>query len=141
MIRCYFPAVASLLIGSSLVSAEEPIRFNRDIRPIIAEHCYHCHGPDPSSRKAGLRFDREESLFAARGDEVATVVRGKPDESPLYQRISSADPDEIMPPEKAHKPLSKEQIARIRRWIAEGAQWEPHWSLISPVVTPLSLRA
>ncbi len=133
MIRRSCLTIVVLLISSVLSCAEEPIRFNRDIRPIIAEHCYHCHGPDPSSRKAGLRFDREESLFAARGAEVATVVRGKPDESPLYQRISTADLDDIMPPEKAHKPLSPEKIARVRRWIAEGAQWEPHWSLIAPV--------
>ncbi len=124
--------LSELAAAEPAAPATDPIRFNRDIRPIIAESCFHCHGPDPGSRKAGLRFDREESFFAAREGEEPTVIRGKPEASPLYRRITSDDPDEIMPPTKAHKPLKPEERESIRRWIAEGAHWEPHWSLIPP---------
>jgi hypothetical protein len=120
---------------ASAWAAAEPatqVRFNRDIRPILAENCFHCHGPDPGSRKAKLRFDREEGFFAKHGDDEATVVRGDPAQSPMYQRIIATDPDDIMPPPKEHKTLKPEEKALIKRWIAEGAPWEPHWSFIKP---------
>ncbi len=107
------------------------VRFNRDIRPILAENCFRCHGADPGSRKAKLRLDREEGFFDKR-DEGPTVVKGKPDESPMYKHIVSNDPDEIMPPPKSEKKLKPEEKALIKRWIAEGAPWEPHWSFIKP---------
>jgi hypothetical protein len=86
-----------VLFSSSAVeaSAAEPVSFNRDIRPILAETCFHCHGPDPGSRKADLRFDREEAFF---GKKTPLVVAGKPEASPLYLRITSKDADEQMPP-------------------------------------------
>ncbi|HYE04803.1 MAG TPA: DUF1553 domain-containing protein [Planctomycetota bacterium] len=116
---------------TALDAATEPVAFNRDIRPILAENCFHCHGPDPGSRKARLRLDREEGFFGER-DDGPTVVRGKPDESPLYQRIASHDEDEVMPPPKTRKVLTDAQRGLVRRWIAQDAPWQPHWSFIAP---------
>ena len=112
------------------------IQFNRDIRPVLAENCFACHGPDPISRKASLRLDQKESFFGQRKGG-ALVVKGKPEKSPLYQRVASLDPDEVMPPPKSHHELQPRQIALFRQWIAEGAPWQPHWSLIKPERPPL----
>ena len=130
-------ALAGLLATGTAFSADPApqVRFNRDIRPILADSCFHCHGADPGSRKGKLRLDREEGFFKDRTDGP-TVVKGKPEASPLYKRITSADPEEIMPPPKAHKLLKPEEKELLRRWIAEGAQWEPHWSFIKPERTP-----
>lgn len=114
---------------SAAADGQQPVSFNRDIRPILADNCFHCHGPDPGSRKAKLRLDREDGFFAAREDGP-TVVKNDPEKSPLYQRIMSDDVDEIMPPPKSHKTLTPAQKALIRRWIAQGAPWQPHWSFI-----------
>ena len=122
-------AGAAAQAASSTGKAE----FNRDIRPILADACFHCHGPDPGTREAGLRLDTEAGLFVADEGETPTVVKGDPDLSELYLRITSQDADEIMPPPKSHKNLKPEQIALLRRWIEEGAPWEAHWSLIPPV--------
>ena len=116
-------------LTAAQASAVEPVSFNRDIRPILAETCFHCHGPDPGSRKAGLRFDREESFF---GKKTPLVVAGKPEASPLYARICSKDADEVMPPPDAHKQLKPEHRELIRRWISEGAKWQPHWAFLAP---------
>ncbi len=116
----------------SLLAAEDRVGFNRDVRPILGEYCYHCHGPDPLARKEGLRFDREEGFFAQR-DDGPTVVKGKPEKSPLFQRITSDDSDEIMPPPKEHKKMKPSEIATIKKWIEQGAEWQPHWSFIAPV--------
>jgi len=113
-----------------------PVRFNRDIRPILAENCFPCHGPDPGSRQGKLRLDREEGFFADRG-EGALVVRGKPDSSPLLSRVMSKDSEEVMPPPKAKKTLKLQQKELLRRWIAQGAPWEPHWSFLKPERAPL----
>ncbi len=115
---------------------QEPVRFNRDIRPILAENCFACHGPDPAARQTGLRFDREEGFFGAR-EGGPTVVRGKPEASPLFRRISSSDREEVMPPPKAKKSLKPAQKELLRRWIAQGAPWEPHWAFIRPERPPL----
>jgi len=128
-------ALAVVVPAASPALAEEPVSFNRDVRPILAEACFACHGPDPAARQAELRFDREEAFFTARGDEsdaVAPVVPGNPAASPLYQRITSTDPDTVMPPPDAHKQLKPAEKEIIRRWIAGGAKWQPHWSFIAP---------
>ena len=119
----------------SLLPAHADLSFNRDIRPILAEACFHCHGPDPGTRKAGLRFDTEAGFFDPKSGP--TVVRSQPDESPLYQRLISKDPDEVMPPPESHNQLKPSQIALIKQWIAEGAPWQPHWSFITPERPPL----
>ena len=132
-----------LCFGSLIIAhAAEGLTFNRDIRPLLADNCFHCHGPDPGTRKAGLRLDTEAGFFAPRQDkdgkqEPATIIKGKPEQSSLYQRLLSKDEDEIMPPPETHKKLKPEQIAQIKSWIEQGAPWQPHWSLLPPVaVTP-----
>ena len=100
--------------------AKSQIRFNRDIRPILAENCFHCHGADPGSRKGKLRLDREEGFFKDREDGP-TVVKGHPEKSPLYKRITNTDPEEVMPPPKERKTLKPEEKELLKRWIAEGA--------------------
>lgn len=108
------------------------VEFNKDIRPILADACFHCHGPDPGTRKAGLRLDTEAGFFTARKGEEPTVIKGQPEKSSLYQRLLSTDEDEIMPPPESHKELKPAQIAMIKTWIEQGAPWQPHWSLIPP---------
>src|SRR5579862_1482377 len=143
-IRYFVVQASSLLLfgGSALALAtegpapmppgEKPVRFNRDVKPILAENCFACHGADSAARKAKLRFDREQSFFENRDDDGPVVVKGKPDDSPMYKRITSKDPDEVMPPPKANHQLKPEQKEIIRRWIAQGAPWQPHWSFIKP---------
>src|SRR5437867_1794117 len=106
------------------------VSFNRDIRPILSDNCFACHGPDKNQRKADLWLDTEEGAFADRGG-YAPLVSGKPDESELYLRISAADEKQRMPPAKFGKQLAPAQVERIRRWIEQGAKWQKHWSRIA----------
>ncbi|MEY2429208.1 MAG: hypothetical protein QOJ40_2093 [Verrucomicrobiota bacterium] len=129
-IPCALLAVSRLWAGP--VSASDAIEFNRDIRPIISENCFACHGTDSASRKAGLRLDRPEDATAPRKDSNPAIVPGKPDDSLVIQRINASDPDDIMPPVKSHKVLTAAQKDLLKRWIAAGAKYQPHWSLIAP---------
>ena len=132
------PLLALLpFLVSTAFAAEDKIQFNRDIRPIVADNCFHCHGPDPAARKASLRLDTEAGFFAVRlnkdgKEEPPTVIKGHPEKSSLFQRINSKDEEEIMPPPKEHKTLKSAQIALIKHWIEQGAPWQPHWSLVAP---------
>jgi mono/diheme cytochrome c family protein len=112
--------------------AAAKISFNEEIQPLLADNCYSCHGTDPGSRKAELRLDRFEHATAKRKDGPPAIVPGKPDESGLVQRIESKDEKKIMPPPEAHKTLKPEQIARLRRWVAEGAEYQEHWAFLAP---------
>ncbi len=105
----------------------EGLKFNRDVRPILSENCFFCHGQDPKHRKADLRLDLAEEATADH-DGVRAIVPGKPEESALIKRIENTDPDEMMPPPESHKTLKPEQILLLRQWIAEGASYEKHWS-------------
>ena len=112
----------------SAVQAEtrdEVVRFNRDIRPILAANCFHCHGPDENDREADLRLDEEAG--------VTTMFGGGLEESEAWSRILSEDPELRMPPKDAHRELTEEQIALIKRWVEQGAGFEGHWSFIAPV--------
>ncbi|HYF35269.1 MAG TPA: DUF1549 domain-containing protein, partial [Prosthecobacter sp.] len=120
------------LPGASGAQTTPSVAFNQDIRPLLADACFHCHGPDPGTRKAGLRLDTEAGFFTAKEGETPTVIKGQPEKSPLYQRLISTDEDEVMPPPEAHKNLKPEQIALVKAWIEQGAPWQPHWSLIQP---------
>ena len=107
------------------------LSFNRDIRPILSENCYTCHGPDHNARKADLRLDlREAALTNLKGH--AAIVPGKSEESELIRRVSLAASEQRMPPASTGKTLTAEQIELLRRWIDEGATYEPHWSYIVP---------
>src|SRR5437667_12082230 len=104
------------------------IDFNRDIRPILTENCYKCHGPDGNERKARLRFDiRGEALKPAKSGERA-IVPGAPDKSQLVARITATNPDDRMPPLESGKMLTQRQIDLLRRWVAQGAPYATHWA-------------
>jgi len=128
--------VATALSAPIAAGSDGVVRFNRDIRPIFTENCFPCHGPDPGGRKEGLRFDRAEGFFTEQKDGTP-IVKGDAQKSLVYQRITSDDSDEIMPPVKSHKTLTATQKDLIKRWIEQGAPWEPHWSWIAPVQAPL----
>ena len=119
--------------GASVTAEDAPIDFIRDIRPILSNNCFQCHGPDSSTREADLRLDTREGALGG-GDRDALIVPGQPDESELLRRVSSDDPDERMPPaDSEYGQLSAEEIDLVRRWIVQGADWEEHWAFITPV--------
>ena len=121
-------------LSQVVVVAERPIDFGRDIRPILSDNCFFCHGPDPAHREADMRLDRREGMFEDRGG-YATVVPGRPSESELVARITSDDEFTKMPPVESGKSLSPEEIELLRRWVEEGAEWEGHWAY-EPLVRP-----
>ncbi|CAN5675735.1 PSD1 and planctomycete cytochrome C domain-containing protein [soil metagenome] len=109
------------------------VEFNRDIRPILSDTCFHCHGPDEKERKGGLRLDvRADALKPAKSDAIA-IVPGKPEASELIARVLAEDEDDLMPPTKLHKPLTAQQKALLKQWVAEGAEYQGHWAFITPV--------
>jgi cytochrome c553 len=117
-------------------AGQATVRFNRDVRPILAEGCFACHGPDRNRREAGLRLDVEDVAKAALRSGAVAIVPGSPDESALLARVRDPDESRRMPHPRSGKPrLSAAQIDVLRRWIAEGASWEPHWSY-TPLVRP-----
>ncbi|MBI1325634.1 DUF1553 domain-containing protein [bacterium] len=140
MIRIpYEVPVSALIVLTCVMSApkaafgqnsaeSEPVRFNRDIRPILSDNCFYCHGPDKNHREAELRLDDRQAAIDAK-----VIAPGAPGESELIARISSADKDEVMPPPHANKKLNESQKALLARWIAEGAPYERHWAYEPPV--------
>jgi hypothetical protein len=127
----------SIIVSAGLAaSAADEVVFNRDIRPILSNHCYACHGPDSEQRQAEFRLDSKSDAYSDRGG-YRPIVPHDPANSELYARIASDDPDEIMPPADFDKHLSPEHIDLIRRWIQQGAQWEEHWSFQPPRRFPL----
>ena len=119
----------------SLGAPGAPVDFNRQVRPILVEHCYPCHGPDEAKRKAGLRLDQPEGAAQRLKSGVRAVVPGRTAESRLLGVITSADPDEHMPPASTGKQLSADQVSVLRRWIEEGATWRGHWAY-QPIADP-----
>ncbi len=109
------------------------IEFNRDVRPILSDNCFHCHGPDKNARKAELRLDKYEEATKAAESGQTPIVPGKPDGSELVRRINSDDVDELMPPPDSHKTLVPRQKEILRQWIAQGAKYQQHWSFEPPV--------
>ncbi|MCC6676445.1 MAG: PSD1 domain-containing protein [Phycisphaerales bacterium] len=109
------------------------VRYGRDIRPILSDRCFQCHGPDAQKREAGLRLDLREEALAVRKDGPAAIVPGQSGESELWRRVTNSDPDEVMPPSNSHKrALTDGEKALLKRWIDEGAAYEPHWSFVPP---------
>ena len=129
------PILMSSTISVTTQAADSPlpatISFNRDIRPILSNLCYHCHGPDKTKREADLRFDTRDGLFAKKTDHHI-VSPGKPASSELYRRITSDEAEQRMPPADSGLSLSPRQAQLIQKWIAQGATWQPHWSFIPP---------
>lgn len=118
-------------VADPIAAARQQVRYNRDIRPILADNCYQCHGPDQNQRQADLRLDQEEGALADL-DGRRAIVPGQPDASELIRRITTSDPAERMPPASTGKALSARQVELLRQWIAAGAPWEPHWSFMPP---------
>ncbi len=141
------PAVAAaiaLVLSAPLLAATPQtassggpsLLFNRDIRPILTDNCFQCHGPDPGSRKAGLRLDTREGMMGTTRKDGPVVDPGKPESSALWKHVSSADKDLMMPPPDSRKALKPEQRERLKAWIAAGAPWQPHWSFLAPEKAP-----
>ena len=120
-------ALVSLAAHSTPTSGAQQIHFNRDIRPILSDNCFHCHGPDSGTRMAGLRLDQRDAAIAK-----GAIVPGNPQKSKLLDRVFASDHEMRMPPTSAHKELKPEQKALLRRWVAEGAIYEPHWAYVVP---------
>jgi len=131
--------LAAAVVPLDAADAPRPVSFNRDIRPIMSNTCFHCHGFDAKTREAGMRLDVREEALKPTKNGVIPIVPGKPDESEVIHRIN--DTVEPMPPEEAHKALTPAQKELFRRWIAEGAAYEPHWAyaaLTRPAVPPVA---
>ena len=121
-------------VGSNVEAGDEAreISYNRDVRPILSDTCYKCHGPDAAERKAGLRLDSQDSAVARLESGSMAIVPGKTDEGELLARIRSTDPELIMPPPGSGKKLTPSQIETLTKWIEQGAGYEGHWSFIRP---------
>ena len=118
-------ALAAIILSSALGAQAEGVQYGRDIKPILSNKCFTCHGPDEGTRKAGLRLDIEAEAREALGVSHAA--------SEVYARITTADPDDRMPPEETGKPLTEDEVAKLREWIDAGAAYESHWAFSPPV--------
>ncbi|MEC9094364.1 MAG: PSD1 and planctomycete cytochrome C domain-containing protein [Planctomycetota bacterium] len=127
-----------LAFGPSPGHSQSPVDFNRDIRPILSNYCFACHGPDEKTRQADLRLDNEKSLKADR-DGTRVVLARQPEKSELIHRVYSDDPDEQMPPADFGKRLSAAQKKILTQWIRDGAQWSTHWAYQPPRRHPVPL--
>jgi hypothetical protein len=132
LIRCvtHFSIVLLSILSVVPAIADEAVLYNRDIRPILADTCFHCHGPDAQTREADLRLD-----LHADAAEHEAIVAGSPSDSLLYQRIMSDDEHEVMPPPESGKTLTAEQKELLRRWIEQGAVYQNHWAF-EPIAMP-----
>ncbi len=130
-----FPVPLLLLLATALpVRAAGKLDFNKDVRPILSDNCFACHGPDEKKIKGELRLDSHAAAVKGGKSDGPAIVVGKPDQSPIIARILSHDEDESMPPKEAAKPkLKPEQVEILRRWIQEGAEYKGHWAFIPPV--------
>jgi hypothetical protein len=116
-----------VLLALAVGGTADRVQFNRDIRPILSEHCVACHGPDAKHRKAKLRLDVREAAI-----EAGSITPGNPDDSELIARVFSTDPDTVMPHPDHHKPLSQKQKDTLRKWVEQGAEYQPHWAYVPP---------
>lgn len=119
--------------AASRTNHDASIDFNRDIRPILSQHCFACHGFDEQARKAELRLDRAEFAYASTADGITPIKPFDLEASEIWTRIQSTDLDDVMPPPSAHRDLSDAQKAKIRSWIEQGARYDEHWSFVPPV--------
>ena len=121
----------------SLTMADDHVDFGRDIRPMLAEKCFSCHGLDEENRETDLRMDTKDGLYVELDSGEFAVVPGDSLNSAIYARLVTDDEDERMPPIDAKKDVSADEIDLIKRWIDQGAPWQQHWSLVAPVRPPL----
>ena len=128
LLPCGFLAIICIIASSTIADADTVrVQYDRDVRPILSDNCFQCHGPDAERREADLRLDVEASA------KESVIVPGSPDESELVIRVTSGDPDLRMPPVDSNKQLSAGQIDILRRWIDQGAEWTRHWAFLSAV--------
>ncbi len=132
-------SVAWLLVASTSLYADETgeVVFSRDIRPILSKHCFKCHGPDDETRKGGLRLDVREAALQPADSGAVAIVPGKVDDSELLARIVADDPTVVMPPPETKSVLSPREKSLLSKWIAGGADYQPHWSFLPPKQSPL----
>lgn len=136
VIRLLAVIVAAVLLDIPLFAeTPAPVRYNRDIRPIMSDTCFKCHGP--GTRKANLRLDLRDEAIKPAESGATPIVPGKPDQSEAVRRVFAADEGEIMPPPEAHKQLTPEQKETFKRWIEQGAEYEKHWSFEPPAKPPV----
>lgn len=121
-----------LTLAAATPSAAGELQFNQDIRPILSENCFYCHGQDGNKRKADLRLDDRDGAIA-----MKAIVPGNAEASELVKRMFSTDPDEVMPPPDSHRHITPEQREKLKQWINEGAKYEPHWAFVAPVRPPV----
>ena len=134
------PSILSLVISMVAPVRAATVDFNRDIRPILTQNCFKCHGFDPAGRKGGLRLDIPAGTLTKLKTGHIAIVPGKPDDSELVHRITSLTEDEVMPPPESGKKLTPQQIATLRQWVAEGGAYAKHWSFEPPVKSAASRR-
>ncbi len=129
----------ALFVAAPVARTGAAVDYARDILPILSDKCYHCHGPEEKSRKAKLRLDTKEGAFRQRKDGTAVILPGKSRDSELIQRITTKDPESVMPPPDSHRSLTPQQAELLTRWIEEGANWGTHWAFIPPTRPALPL--
>ncbi len=122
--------LVALLPGTGI--CENTIEFNRDVRPILSNHCFKCHGPDSATRESGLRLDLREASTAKAESGARAIVPGDVDASELIHRVMAEDADVQMPPLDGPKQLNAKQIATLKAWIEQGAEYQPHWAFVAP---------
>ena len=127
-----FCTISALVLSAATAAAADKLDFNRDVRPILSDNCFACHGFDAKKRKADMRLDLPEGAFTAI-DGVLPIKPGDPEVSSIIQRILSKDEDEVMPPPETHKKVTPAQVEILKRWIKEGAEYKKHWSFEAPV--------
>ncbi len=142
-----FIALIANVVNTFALSSPNAIDFSREIQPILAKHCFQCHGPDAAERQAGLRLDRRSGAITVLPSGASAVVPGRSEESALLARVTARQSSRRMPPPGSHKPLTNSQIDRLRQWIDQGAKYERHWSFRVPeqqrppsVINPAWLR-
>ena len=141
MSRSTLKRVFAVWFGIAATSSGEVPSFSRDVRPILSDNCFKCHGPDEEARKGELRLDDREAALLGGESGTPAIVPGKPAESELLKRLHTTDPDEVMPPPSTKKLLSPEQIRVLEQWIAGGATYEKHWAFQAPVLPPVPAGA
>ncbi|EPR66684.1 hypothetical protein ADICYQ_4271 [Cyclobacterium qasimii M12-11B] len=124
---------------ADVLTSGNQISYNFHIRPILSDNCFACHGPDENKRESGLRLDTEESAYAAlkENPEAHAIVPGKPGKSEVVLRIEATDAAELMPPPESNLKLSGSEIETIKKWIKQGAKYQPHWAFVTPSKTSL----
>ena len=132
LVHVLLPLIFGCQPNAPEVDLPDQISFNFDIRPILSNNCYVCHGPDSSTRQADLRLDIREHATKQLADGKKAIVPGRWHKSELINRVSSHDPEVMMPPPEMKRQLSEKEIALLKRWIEEGAEWEPYWAFVPP---------